>query len=432
MRFLPANAQHIGARRSQQDSFAFGDPTDSEFIAHAGFVAVVCDGMGGMEFGDTASRTAARAFLDAYQSKAPEETIPDALERSVRAANDQVVSVAHKYGLSEGMGTTLIATALHETSLYFISVGDSGVFVLSDGQLQMINRPHVFANLLDAAVERGALSPADAENHPERESLTSFIGAESLDEIDHNREPYLLKENDVVLLASDGLFKTLSTGEILACLHGDPQSWPDALVEQTMAKQRDHQDNVTVLAIAMQPGIPGPAGPRARVDGAEGMRVGTDPMTNQGSDREASKLRTVTMLPPPKPEPGSEGSSASGGVALPLASAPAASASPSDPLEPPQKRRAPRSRGSLLIAILIAALIAGAGWLYFTQYRNSQRNSTPVLAQPGNPAHSPESAQPAEVKPDPVFRDVRPTPRPDPFSAPPVPPIKAPDQGKQQ
>src|SRR5580704_6094607 len=137
MRFLPANAQHIGARRSQQDSFAFGDPTDSEFIAHAGFVAVVCDGMGGMEFGDTASRTAARAFLDAYQSKAPEETIPDALERSVRTANDQVVSVAHKYGLSEGMGTTLIATALHETALYFISVGDSGVFVLSDGQLQM-------------------------------------------------------------------------------------------------------------------------------------------------------------------------------------------------------------------------------------------------------------------------------------------------------
>jgi serine/threonine protein phosphatase PrpC len=387
---------------------------------------VVCDGMGGMEFGDTASRTAARAFLDAYQSKAPEETIPDALERSVRAANDQVVSVAHKYGLSEGMGTTLIATALHETSLYFISVGDSGVFVLSDGQLQMINRPHVFANLLDAAVERGALSPADAENHPERESLTSFIGAESLDEIDRNREPYLLNENDVVLLASDGLFKTLSTGEILACLHGDPQSWPDALIEQTMAKHRDHQDNVTVLAIAMQRGTPGPPGPRARVDGAEGVRAGTDPMTNQGSDREASKLPTVTLYPPPAPAQDLQGGSVSDGAVRPVASAPAASAPPA------QERPAPRSRGSLLIAILVAALVAGAGWWYFTQYRNSQSNSSPVLAQPGNPAGPAEGAQPAEVKrdpADPVFRDV-PTPRPDPFSAPPAaPPSKAPDQG---
>ena len=52
MRFLAANAQHIGARHSQQDSFGFADPDDQEFIAHAGFLAIVCDGMGGMEYGD--------------------------------------------------------------------------------------------------------------------------------------------------------------------------------------------------------------------------------------------------------------------------------------------------------------------------------------------------------------------------------------------
>src|SRR5262245_47929517 len=56
MRFLPGNAQHIGARTSQQDSFGFADPDDIEFISHGGFLAVVCDGMGGMEHGDAASR----------------------------------------------------------------------------------------------------------------------------------------------------------------------------------------------------------------------------------------------------------------------------------------------------------------------------------------------------------------------------------------
>src|SRR5579871_1082496 len=108
MRFLPGNAQHIGSRHSQQDSFGFGDPDDQAFLEHAGFLAIVCDGMGGMEYGDAASRTAVRAFLDAYRRKTPGETIPDALERSVHEANQQVVALASSLGLVEGVGTTLV------------------------------------------------------------------------------------------------------------------------------------------------------------------------------------------------------------------------------------------------------------------------------------------------------------------------------------
>src|SRR5258708_31727993 len=136
MRFLPGNAQHIGARHSQQDSFGFADPDDQAFISHGGFLAVVCDGMGGMEHGDAASRAAVKAFLDAYQRKTPEESIPAALERAVRVANDQVVALAQSLGMSEGVGTTLVAAALLDTSMYFISVGDSGLFHASGGQMQ--------------------------------------------------------------------------------------------------------------------------------------------------------------------------------------------------------------------------------------------------------------------------------------------------------
>ena len=128
MRFLPGNAQHIGARHSQQDSFGFADPGDRAFLAHGGFLAIVCDGMGGMEHGDLASRTAVRVFLEAYRRKTPEESIPAALDRSVHEANFQVVTLARGMGMSEGIGTTLVAVAIHETSVYFISVGDSGIF----------------------------------------------------------------------------------------------------------------------------------------------------------------------------------------------------------------------------------------------------------------------------------------------------------------
>jgi PPM family protein phosphatase len=257
MSFLPGNAQHIGNRSSQQDSFGFGDLDDEAFLAHGGFVAVVCDGMGGMEHGDAASRMAVRAFLEAYRRKSPAESIPEALERSAHEANDRVVEMAHELGAAESVGTTLVAAVLVDAgpknkAMYFISVGDSGLFHVSDGQIQTVNRPHVFANLLDNAVARGSMSREQALVHPERESLTSFIGVEVLEEIDRNVDPWPLSEGDSILLASDGLFKTLSPEEILSALNGPAQGWPDALVARTLAKQYEYQDNVTVLSVTLQ------------------------------------------------------------------------------------------------------------------------------------------------------------------------------------
>jgi protein phosphatase len=251
MRYLPAHAQHIGARHYQQDSIGLADPEDHAFLAHGGFLAVLCDGMGGMEHGDVASQTAVRAILDAYAQKLPTESIPAALERAAREANEQVIAAALALGLKEGVGTTLVAAVLHEGYLYFVSVGDSAIYHVRGGDIHMVNRPHVFANLLDQAAERGQISRSEAAHHPERESLTSFIGIHDLHEIDQNTEPWPVSAGETILLASDGLFKTLEPPEIMECLTGHPQSWPQALVTRTLDRQRPGQDNVTVVSITL-------------------------------------------------------------------------------------------------------------------------------------------------------------------------------------
>jgi serine/threonine protein phosphatase PrpC len=115
----------------------------------------------------------------------------------------------------------------------------------------MVNRPHVFANLLDQAAERGQISRAEAAHHPERESLTSFIGIHDLHEIDLNTEPWPVAAGETILLASDGLFKTLEPAEILECLNGHPQSWPQGLVSRTLDRRHPGQDNVSVVSITL-------------------------------------------------------------------------------------------------------------------------------------------------------------------------------------
>lgn len=254
IRYLHGNAQHIGSRRHQQDCFGFSDPESAASQAHGGFLAVVCDGMGGMEHGDLASQTAVRTVIEAYGRKTPEESIPQALERSVHHANERVFAAAESLGVAEGAGTTLVAAVLYGTSLYYISVGDSALFHLSQGRLRMVNRPHVYANLLEQAVASGDLSREAAASHPEREALTSFIGVQTLREVDRNTEPWTVRDGETILLATDGMFKTLDPVEMQSCLAGHPQSWPAALVKRTLDKREEAQDNVTVVSVTLQSG----------------------------------------------------------------------------------------------------------------------------------------------------------------------------------
>ena len=246
MRYLSAHAQHIGGRRYEQDAFELSE-YDAPFVEHGGVLAVVCDGMGGMHHGDLASQAAISTIVSEYGKKTPEESIPDALLRSAREANARVLAAANRMGVEGSMGTTLIAVAVRNQEFYYISVGDSALYYVQDRKIKRVNQAHVFGNMLDRAVETGTLSEEDAAAHPERESLTSFIGIANLQEIDRNTDPLTLGPGDTLLLATDGLFKTLSDEEIEKFLNGHPKSWASQLIVGVLDKRHRGQDNVTVL-----------------------------------------------------------------------------------------------------------------------------------------------------------------------------------------
>jgi hypothetical protein len=256
----------------------------------------------------------------------------------------------------------------------------------------MVNRPHVFANVLDAAVARGNMSPEDAANHPERESLTSYIGAQKLEEIDRNIDPIPLGDQDVILLASDGLFKTLNVEEMRACCSGAPQSFPEKLVERTMAKQREYQDNVTVLSIALESARTlslSQTAPPGRVEQAEPSELPkTVRMAPQAAPLPQALHQPLPQAPPQSlPEPPAA-----------LAWTPPVQAAP---VPPP-----PRGKTGLLIPLIVLLLLAlaGAGWWYWREHRAGLHPSTgpdgAVQAPTGKPV-SPPPPDPKDVQPAP-------------------------------
>jgi serine/threonine protein phosphatase PrpC len=244
MPYFVGNAQGLGQREEQQDAFAFSSVSDAEFLSHGGLLALLADGMGGMANGQAVSRFCTRTFLKLYRSKSHEISIPEALQLCLRQCIDLLKHEIEQQAWGDA-GSTFIAAVLLENQLYWVSVGDSALFIEKDGTLTQINAMHTYAAELDAKVEQGELDEQAALADLQREALTSFLGREEPAQIDRGAMTLSLEES--VLLASDGLFKTLNLDEIARQMRGTLQQRCELALEAVVAKAAPQQDNVTVL-----------------------------------------------------------------------------------------------------------------------------------------------------------------------------------------
>lgn len=247
------SAQHIGQRSQQQDAVRTVEAVPG--FAPGTVAAVVADGMGGMVGGAEASRVAVEAFGAALARYAPSEAPADVLHRALTAAGSAVVQAARQQGASGEMGTTFVAVLVENGTLTWRTVGDSRLYLFRGGVLRQLNTEHTLASRLRKSVEAGLLSLDEALSHPEARALTSFLGQERVNEVDGGAET--LASGDRVLLCSDGLHGTLSDDEIarrIAVL--PPGQIAQALVDDTLARQKPHQDNVSaaVVSVGSMPG----------------------------------------------------------------------------------------------------------------------------------------------------------------------------------
>jgi serine/threonine protein phosphatase PrpC len=253
MRAIPDNAQDMGARTEQQDAFGFSHLGQSSRIEHGGQLAVVADGMGGLAEGRAISQLACRVMIDTYATKGPTESIPDALRRAADAAQAAVMERARQLNVDGQAGTTVAAAAVHDGSLYWISVGDTRVYLCRDGELTQLTVDHAYVRQLEQKVLAGELSEAAADAHPERRALTSFLGVEKLTDVDRNVRPFPLRAGDRVLICTDGLHGTLSEREMADILDQEGTGVAQTLVDAAIAKQRPAQDNATAALLDCPP-----------------------------------------------------------------------------------------------------------------------------------------------------------------------------------
>lgn len=252
MQILPQNAQHIGQREQQQDAFGFSDLDHADLVTRQGALAVVADGMGGMAMGQEASNLAKKVMLESFEQNG--HLPPDqVLLQSLKTANDAVYHMASEAGLAHQVGTTLVAVLIRDGFLYWISVGDSRIYLFRNHELAPLNIEHTYARHLLQEIKSGQLTPEQAALHPERQALTSFVGMERLIEIDRNIKPFVLLPGDRLMLCSDGVHGTLTDHELGDILTVHQEDAAEAIVNYVLDRNIPHQDNATVAMLTYNP-----------------------------------------------------------------------------------------------------------------------------------------------------------------------------------
>ena len=204
---------------------------------------MVCDGIGGHNAGDVASSMALMTIGQAW-----EKTHFDDMEESyqwlikkIEEANDDILSRSTQYEDLYGMGTTLVAACVIGNQLMIANVGDSRAYVLRNFQLKQLTEDQ---SLVNALLKSGEITPEEAEHHPNKNIVTQSLGVTSAVEIDFVR--MTVKEEDILLLCSDGLSDMLSLEEIRNVLnhYSDLEQQVEKAVQA--ANESGGRDNITV------------------------------------------------------------------------------------------------------------------------------------------------------------------------------------------
>lgn len=214
------------------------------------FLYAVADGMGGAAAGEVASKMAVEVLDDAcrrYAEQVAEGTrvvsVGTLIDKALRLANRRIHAAAQSEN-RRGMGTTLTCAALLDDKAYIGHVGDSRAYLVRGGTIYQLTKDHSW---VEEQLERGLLTPEEAEDHEWRNLITRVLGTRPSvvpDLVETDLQP-----GDVLLLASDGLHGQVRPEEIVAELKRtrDRQHVVEYLIG--LANERGGPDNITMVLV---------------------------------------------------------------------------------------------------------------------------------------------------------------------------------------
>ena len=266
--FIGCAISHVGCiRQNNEDNYVLGRYINGNMANYSHIsmrseddlgtwkIAGVFDGMGGGEKGEIASYATAKLFSNMRNEIAAESdksSIDTIFRESFLRANNQIVEMRKENGVCGTTGTVLCTNG-QEFKIYHL--GDSRAYLLRGFDFLQLTKDQTLAQLKR---DTGLIAEDESESELDKNKLTNYIGRDLagkyLNPIESQWIP--LEDGDCILLCSDGLYNTCTSGEIKAVLTESKniEERCEKLIE--FALSREGSDNITCVVLLFANHIP--------------------------------------------------------------------------------------------------------------------------------------------------------------------------------
>ena len=230
-----------------------------ESISSPAGIFIVCDGLGGHDSGQEASRMAAKIIAERiiHELLLPplstektedaakiqdQDSLLSLLQRAIEEANTTICQ--HNQREKSDMGCTLTGSMIVGEHAYIFNVGDSRTYIVRDGKPYQLTNDH---SLVGQLVAGGLITPDDVYTHPQRSQIYRNIGDKLNVQIDVFKQQ--IHPGDILLSCSDGLWEMVRDPQITDILNTapDPQTACTQLIEA--ANTNGGEDNVSAVVV---------------------------------------------------------------------------------------------------------------------------------------------------------------------------------------
>ena len=253
MTIWKASHTDIGIKKkTNQDSFCI---KEAETEHGNVILAMICDGMGGLEKGEVASATLIYAFSRWFEQQLPEiisngeyDKIKTQWNEIIQTYNSKIMAYGESTNIQ--LGTTLTAILIIAGQQYYIvHVGDTRVYCFDEQNFSILTEDQTVIN---REIKAGRLTREQAATDPRRNVLLQCIGASKIVEPAYYQGAVM--QNQTYMLCSDGFRHKLSEQELWQSFHPGVLA-NENVMEQNIVnmielnKQRMETDNITALLV---------------------------------------------------------------------------------------------------------------------------------------------------------------------------------------
>lgn len=213
----------------------------------AGVLAVIADGIGKTNIGQVCAQIAMDTILDKYE---PYTFLshPDHFFRTAfYEANRRIQMTLEESKGGASLGTVFV----NETELYYALAGNIRIALFRGGEIIPLSKGHTLDVLAEEAWKNGTISRQEAVWSMEEKRMWNYVGMDGFHEIEVESQPILIKPEDVVLLATCGIFEELSWSEIEDILvkQGGLQEKAEEIVQAAERKEGTQKENGSVILL---------------------------------------------------------------------------------------------------------------------------------------------------------------------------------------